>query len=72
MSKMYNVRLPDELAGVMEDIAKTTERPKSYIVRKALEIYAKEYYDYQAALDRLRDKDDKIIKSKDMRKKVGL
>ncbi len=72
MSKMYNVRLPDELAGVMEDIAKTTDRSKSHIVRKALEIYAKEYYDYQAALDRLRDKDDKIIKSKDMRKKVGL
>jgi len=72
MSKMYNVRMPDELADMVGEIAKATDRPKSYIVKKALEIYVKEYYDYQLALERLRDKDDKIIKAPDMRKKVGL
>ena len=71
MSKMYNVRLPEELANTVEEISRTTERSKSYIVKKALEIYAKEYYDYQVALDRLRDKDDRIISAAAMRKKFG-
>ncbi|HDT14727.1 MAG TPA: ribbon-helix-helix protein, CopG family [Firmicutes bacterium] len=72
MSKMYNVRISDELADKVEEMSHATERSKSYIVRKALEIYAKDYYDYQLALDRLRDKDDKIISSDDMRKKLGI
>ena len=71
MSKMYNVRIPDDLAVTVEEISKLTERSKSFIVKKALEIYAKEYYDYQVALDRLRDKDDKIISAPYMRKKIG-
>lgn len=72
MSKMYNVRISDELADKVEVMSHATERSKSYIVRKALEIYAKDYYDYQLALDRLRDKDDRIISSDDMRKKLGI
>ncbi len=62
------VRLPDNLLHKLESIAKQINRTKSYIIRKAIEIYVKDHADYQIALDRLNDKDDEIISSKGMRK----
>ena len=62
------VRLPDDILHKLEKIAKQLSRTKSYIIRKAIEIYVKDHADYQIALDRLNDKDDEIISSKDMRK----
>ena len=44
-------------------------RPRSYLVRKAIEVYLEEYAEYQVALDRLRDKDDEVISSKELRKR---
>jgi len=37
-----------------------------------LEQYLDEYADYQIALDRLRDKQDKIITSEDLRKELEI
>ena len=42
------------------------------MIKKALENYLNEYADYQIALDRLNDKDDEIITSKDLRLTLGL
>ncbi len=72
MSKMYNVRIPDELADKVEEIAEELDRSKSYIVKKALEEYASEYADGLIALKRSKDKNDKIITLKEMRKKFGI
>ena len=36
---------------------------KAYIVKKALEAYLKECSDYLIALERLNDKDDRVISS---------
>ena len=72
MSTAIAVRLPDELAKALESLAATTERPKTYLVRKALETYLAEYADYQVALDRLRDKDDTVISGAELRKRLGL
>lgn len=72
MSKMYNVRIPDDLADKVEEIAEELDRSKSYIVKKALEEYASEYADGLIALKRSKDKNDKIITVKEMRKKLGI
>jgi RHH-type rel operon transcriptional repressor/antitoxin RelB len=67
-----SLRLPERVAGDLEKLAALTERPKSYLIRKAVETYLAEYADYQVALDRLRDKDDSVVSSVDLRKRLGL
>ncbi|MFO7866222.1 MAG: DUF6290 family protein [Candidatus Aminicenantes bacterium] len=72
MSTVISVRLSKELSDELENISKETERPRSYIIQKALESYIEDYADLQIALDRLHDKSDRVISSKEMRKSLGL
>lgn len=71
MPTSISLRLPDETARALEDLARATDRPKSYLIVKALEAYLAESADYQVALDRLRDKDDPLISSSELRKRLG-
>ena len=72
MTTPLSVRLPAELAKRLDGVAKETERPRSYIVQKALEAYLEDYADLQIALDRLHDRSDPMISSKDLKKSLGL
>lgn len=72
MSKAISIRIPDDLASKLSDIAKETERPKSFHVQKALEAYLAELADLQIALDRLHDTSDPIVTTTDMRKELEL
>jgi len=72
MNTAISFRLPKTLADRLDSIAKETERPRSYIIQKALESYIEDYADLQVALDRLHDKTDPIISSKELRKSLGL
>jgi RHH-type transcriptional regulator, rel operon repressor / antitoxin RelB len=72
MSTAISVRLPDDLAEELDGIVGETERPRSYIIQKALESYLEDYADLQIALDRLRDNRDAKISGKELRKKLGL
>lgn len=72
MSTAISVRLPQNLASQLDSIAKETERPRSFIIQKALESYIEEFADLQIALDRLHDKSDEGISAKEMRKSLGL
>ncbi len=72
MSKAISIRLPDRLTRALEQLASATERTKTHLIRKAIETYLGEYADYQIALDRLRDKDDKILASKDLKDSLGI
>ncbi len=72
MSKMYNVRIPDELDDKVNDIAVDMDRSRSYIVKKALEEYISEYSQGLEALKRLKDKKGKTITDAEMRKKLGI
>ncbi|HEX2695369.1 MAG TPA: DUF6290 family protein [Acidobacteriota bacterium] len=72
MSTAISVRLPKELADQLEGIAKETERPRSYIIQKALESYIEDFADLQIALDRLRDQTDPIVSGKEIRKSLGI
>ena len=72
MSTAISVRLPKNLASQLDSIAKETERPRSFIIQKALESYLEDYADLQIALDRLHDKGDEVVSSEAMRKSLGL
>ena len=72
MSSTVSLRLPDNLVRALDKLSKSIERPRTYLIKKALEIYLAEYADYQVALDRLRDKDDEIVSSKDIRNRLGI
>lgn len=67
-----SVRMPDVLAGELEKVAREAERPKSFLIQKAVEAYLEDYADLQIALDRLRDTSDGTLSSRDMRKSLGL
>ncbi len=72
MSTAISVRLPKDLADQLDVIAKETERPRSFIIQKALESYIEDFADLQIALDRLHDKSDAIICGKELRESLGL
>jgi RHH-type transcriptional regulator, rel operon repressor / antitoxin RelB len=72
MSVSVSIRIPEDLAKRLDNIAEETERPRSFVIQKALESYLEEYADLQVALDRLRDKADAVITSDEMRKSLGL
>ena len=72
MVKPISVRLPEDLTRELERLADSTDRTKTYLVRRAIETYLADYADYQVALDRLRDKDDAIISSAELKKRLGL
>ncbi len=72
MDTAISVRLPKALADQIDSIAKETERPRSYIIQKALESYIEDYADLQVALDRLHDKTDPVISDKELRKSLGI
>lgn len=72
MNTAISVRLPQALADRLDNITKETERPRSYIIQKALELYIEDYADLQIALDRLHDTADPVISGKEMRKSLGL
>ncbi len=72
MSKAISVRLPEELAKELDCLAKSMERSKTFLIREAVETYLSEYGDYRIALDRLLDKDDEIIESSELRRRLGV
>jgi RHH-type transcriptional regulator, rel operon repressor / antitoxin RelB len=71
MANSISVRLPEGSARALRQLARSLDRSKTYVIRKALDAYLEEYADYQVALDRLRDKGDAVISSADFRKRLA-
>ncbi len=72
MGKAVSIRLPDDIAERLEHLSNEIHRNKTYIIKSALEKYLDEYADYQIALDRLRDKDDSIVSSDEIRESLDI
>jgi RHH-type rel operon transcriptional repressor/antitoxin RelB len=70
MTEAISIRLPEDIANRLDALAKSLERPKTYIVTKALREYLEEYEDYLVALHRLKDKNDRVVSEKEL-VKVG-
>jgi RHH-type rel operon transcriptional repressor/antitoxin RelB len=66
MAEAVSVRLPGDVAKRLDELAKSLDRPKTYIVTKALREYLEEYEDYLIALNRLNDKDDRVVTRKEL------
>ena len=66
-----SIRLPDDVAKSLEDLAATIDRPKTYVIRKAIEEYLREYADYLIAMERLNDKEDAVLSESEMRELLG-
>lgn len=66
MNEALSVRLPEDVAKRLDELARSLDRPKTYIVTKALREYLEEYEDYLIALHRLNDKDDQVVSRKEL------
>lgn len=72
MSQVISIRVTDDIANELENIAVETERAKAFHVNKAIEAYIQNYADLQIALDRLHNQNDEIISSKEMKEMLEL
>jgi RHH-type rel operon transcriptional repressor/antitoxin RelB len=66
MSEAVSVRLPEELARKLDELAEVLDRPKTYLVTKELREYLAEYEDYLVAMHRLNDKNDDVVTEKEL------
>jgi RHH-type rel operon transcriptional repressor/antitoxin RelB len=72
MRATVSIRLPDILTKNLDEIARETERSRSFHIQKAIEMYIEDFADLRIAIDRLRNPKDEIVSSKDLRKSLGL
>jgi RHH-type rel operon transcriptional repressor/antitoxin RelB len=72
MRSTVSIRLPDDLTKNLDNIAKETERPRSFHIQKAIEMYIHDFADLRIAIDRLKNPNDEVISSKDLRKSLGI
>lgn len=72
MATSITVRVPDNLVDQLDELAVSLERSRAYLVKKAMEMYLSEYADYLIAHERLRDKDDDILSSQEMKNLLGI
>jgi RHH-type rel operon transcriptional repressor/antitoxin RelB len=72
ISTSVSIRLPDDMADTLKTLSETIDRSKAYIIKKALQAYLEDYSDYLIALERLNNKNDKVISSDEMRELIGL
>ncbi|MBI5855911.1 MAG: ribbon-helix-helix protein, CopG family [Nitrospirae bacterium] len=69
---VLSLRLDPKLDRKLKHLSDDAERPKSYFVKKALELYLEEYEDYRLAMARRADQDDEVLSLGRMRKSLGL
>ena len=72
MNTSLSIHLPDDLLKKLDRISQETGETKSFIIQSALESYLEDHRAQQIALDRLGNKSDKIISSKELRNSLGL
>ncbi|KJW05047.1 antitoxin [Rickettsia argasii] len=68
---MTVINTTNELDIILSNVAKEIDRPKGYIIRKAIESYIEEKADLLIALSRI-EKREEVISLEDIKKKYGL
>jgi len=69
---VQSIRLPEEIAGKLETLAKETRRSKSSFIVEALELYLAEREDLEIALARLRDPGAEWVDHDEVKRELGL
>jgi RHH-type rel operon transcriptional repressor/antitoxin RelB len=72
MAKVLNIRLSDDIANRLEDLAQKTKRTKSFYIREILDNYLNELEDSYLALERLNHKNAKYYSTEQIRKELEL
>ena len=72
MNTSLSVRISESLAKELDEVAKSTERSRSFHIQQALKSYLKEQADLQIALDRLQDSTDPVVSMEDMKKSLDV
>jgi len=72
MNTSLSVRISEPLAKELDEVAKSTERSRSFHIQQALKSYLKEQADLQIALDRLLDSTDPVVSMEDMKKSLDV
>ena len=68
---LVGVRMPVGLLKKVDRLVEKTERTRTFILMKAVELYLKENEDYEIALSRLQDSTDPVIPWDEMRNRVS-
>ena len=69
--KVITARLPADLFEDLDLVAEERNRKRGAIVREAIEMYLETWADYQIAIDRLKDANDKILSEDEFLKDLG-
>lgn len=72
MNTSLSVRISEPLAKELDEVAKSTERSRSFHIQQALKSYLKEQADLQIALDRMQDSTDPVVSMEDMKKSLDV
>ena len=67
-----SVRLPDELAQRLEELARSSRRSKSSFIVEALERYLDEREDLEVALARFRDPGAEWVEHEQVKRELGI
>jgi RHH-type rel operon transcriptional repressor/antitoxin RelB len=71
MNTALSIRLPKSMKIDLDKLARTTKRPRSFHIQRALENYIQEFADVRIALDRLRNNQDPVISGRKLRHQVN-
>jgi RHH-type rel operon transcriptional repressor/antitoxin RelB len=69
---MISVRLPKEMENRINNLAKSTQRPKSFFVKEALGNYLDDMEDYYEVLKRKNSKTREIISLEELKSAIDL
>ena len=72
MNTSLSVRISEPLARELDEVAKSTERSRSFHIEQALKSYLKEQAELQIVLDRLQDSTDPVVSMEDMKKSLDV
>ena len=69
---MISVRLPKEMENRINNLAKSTRRPKSFFIKEALANYLEDMEDYYDVLKRKNDKDRNLISLEELKSAIDV
>lgn len=69
---VISVRLPKDIENRINNLAKSTQRPKSFFVKEALTNYLEDMEDYYDVLKRKNSKNREIISLEELKSAIDL
>ena len=69
---MISIRLPQDIENRINNLAKSTQRPKSFFIREALTNYLEDMEDYYDVLKRENKKDRNLISLEELKNAIDI